>query len=303
MHHLADLSVRGEQKRAAEAAEEQDDVVSIEQLRDAGLTPGQIRGLVKRGHLHPRHRGVFTVGHRKLSVRGHLMAALLAGGATAFLSHRTAAAVYGLRDVSVRRIDVTVPGAKRRCRGPLKFHRMTSQPDVKVRNGLRVSSVPQMLIELAPLETRRELDRLITAAVRKGMLDLDKMRAALARYGRRPGIGKLRAALAAYLPTADRKSDLERDFDAFLAEHPEIPPPQRTNVYIDGWEIDCYWPEQRLAVELDGRPYHIAVRDTEKDKLKDAKLLIKGIRVMRITDARFKYDRDGVYEDLISLTS
>ena len=55
---------------------------------------------------------------------------------------------------------------------------------------------------------------------------------------------------------------------------------------IDGWEIDCYWPEARLAVELDGRPYHIAVRDIEKDKLKDAKLLRLQIKTMRITDMR-----------------
>jgi very-short-patch-repair endonuclease len=158
-----------------------------------------------------------------------------------------------------------------------------------------------MLIELAPHETARELDRLITCGVRKGFLDLDRMRTALVTNARRPGTAKLRKALGAYLPTEDRKSDLERDFDAFLREHPEIPPPAERNVYIDGWEIDCYWPEYKLAVELDGRPYHIAVREMEKDRYKDAKLLIIGIRTFRITGTRFNQDRAGVYDDLMSL--
>jgi hypothetical protein len=152
-----------------------------------------------------------------------------------------------------------------------------------------------MLIEVAPLETHRELDRLITEGVRKSFLDLGK----LALTVRRPGTAKLRTALAAYLPKPDRKSGLERDFDKFLDQHREIPPPAR-NVYIDGWEIDCYWPEHKLAVELDGRPYHIAVRDMEKDRLKDAKLLGIGIRTLRITDMRFECDRGGVLEDLLA---
>jgi hypothetical protein len=152
-----------------------------------------------------------------------------------------------------------------------------------------------MLIEVAPLETPRELDRLITEGVRKSFLDVGK----LALNGRRPGAAKLKVALAAYLPKPDRKSGLERDFDQLLARHPEIPPPER-NVYIDGWEIDCYWPEHKLAVELDGRPYHIAVRDMEKDKLKDAKLLRLGIRVLRITDTRLGLDPGGVLDDLLA---
>ncbi len=175
--------------------------------------------------------------------------------------------------------------------------RRTDATVVRTRDGLRVSSVPRLLIELAPRESPRELDRLITLAIRKRILDLDKMQAALGRQRRRPGLAKLKAALAAYLPRPDRKSGLERAFDELLAKHPEIPPPQR-NIYIDGWEIDCYWPEQRLALELDGRPYHVVVRDLERDRLKDAKLLTVGIRVLRITDSRFELDPLGALEDL-----
>lgn len=279
----------------AERARRQEGVISHEQLREVGYTDDEICGLVSRGQLIRLHRGVYAVGHRCLSTKAYLIAALLACGPEAFLSHRTASAVYGFRHVAIRRIDVTIPDSKRRSRGSLKIHHTSVAPDIKLRNGLRVSSVHQMLIELAPIETRDELDRLITAAVRKGMLDLDRVRLAL--EGRRPGVARLRAALGAYLPEHDRKSDLERDFDAFLRDHPEIPEPQR-NVYIGGWEVDCYWPERPLAVELDGRPYHIAVRDMEKDRIKDAKLLRLGIPTLRITDTRFRYDLAGVLSDL-----
>jgi hypothetical protein len=156
-----------------------------------------------------------------------------------------------------------------------------------------------MLIELAPSETAGELDRLITAGVRKGILDLAKMQATLSRHPRRPGLPKLRAALRDYLPRPDRKSGLEIAFDHFLARYPEIPQPQR-NIHVDGWELDCYWPEQRLAVELDGRPYHVAVEDIERDRRKDAKLLGIGIRVMRITDNRFEHDPLGALNDLLA---
>jgi hypothetical protein len=283
----------------AQIAARQLGVISLGQLRRAGLSYKQVEGWVKRRHLLPLHRGVFAVGHPRLVPRAHLVAALLAAGPQAFLSHRTAAAVWGLRELTTRRIELTVPGGRRRSRGSLVIHRTAHATDVVTRNGLRVSSVPQMLIELGPAETRRELDRLITQSVRKGILNLEKMQLALARHERHPGVVKLKAALEAYLPRPDRKSGLERAFDEFLAHHPEIPPP-RPNVHIDGWEIDCYWPEQRLAVELDGRPYHIAVRDMEKDRIKDAKLLGLGIRTMRITDSRFEHDRRGVYRDLLA---
>jgi hypothetical protein len=305
-----EVSVRGERKprlsevgaAVARIAGRQSGVISLRQLRQAGLTDGDIRGWVKRRHLLPLHRGVFAVGHAPLTPHARLTAALLATGPQAFLSHRTAAMVWGLRDITTRRIDVTVPGCKRGSRGALKLHQASVWPgpsEIRTRNGLRVSSVPRLLVELAPSESARELDRLITLAVRKRILDLDKMQMALARYARRPGLAKLKAALRDYLPRPDRKSGLERAFDELLAKHPEIPPPRR-NVHIDGWEIDCYWPEQRLAVELDGRPYHIVAREIERDRLKDAKLLKIGIRVLRITDSRFEYDPLGALGDLLA---
>lgn len=277
-------------------------VVSLLQLQAIGLSSEEIKWRVKRGFLHRLHRDVFAVGHVNLVAHARLVAALLTCGPSSFVSHRTAAAVWGLRELTTRRIAVTMPGMKARARPGLVVHRTARVPDpadVTTRNGLRVSSVARMLIELAATEKLSELDRLITQAVRKRILDLEQIETALARHARRPGIAKLKQALRDYRPRRDRRSDLERAFDRLIAGT-AIPPPQR-NVTIDGWEIDCYWPHVRLAVELDGRSYHTAVRDIEKDKLKDAKLLSRGIRTMRITDLRMTLDSRGILRDLSSL--
>jgi hypothetical protein len=153
----------------ARLAAKQFGVISLEQLLAIGLTYEEIRGRVKRGLLHELHPGVFAVGHRRLVPHARLIAALLTCGPASFLSHRTAAAVWGLRALTTKQIHVTMPGAKARTRTGLVTHRTSSglyQADLAVRNGLRVSSVPRMLIELARSERPSELDRLITQATR-----------------------------------------------------------------------------------------------------------------------------------------
>jgi hypothetical protein len=270
---------------------------------ECGLSRAAVYRLVERGQLHPLYRGVFMVGHARIVDHGRLIGALLAAGPTAWLSHRTAAAVYGLRALNVRRIELTVPGTSTRRLPGLELHRATRPPfngEVRQRNGLRVSSVARMLVELAPREKPTELNRLITVAARKGLLNIEQLAEALRRHRHRPGIAKLRAAAKDYLPRDDRKSELERAFDRELPRHPDIPQPLR-NIHIDIWEIDCYWPQERVALELDGRPYHVAVADIEKDRVKDAKLLGMGIAPMRITDRRWEYDRAGAMDDLRAL--
>ena len=288
----------------ARVASQQFGVISLEQLLAIGFGLKEIRARVRRGLLHPLHRDVFAVGHTRIVAHARLVAALLTCGPASFLSHRTAAAVWGLRELTTRRIEITVPGSRALRRDGLVVHRSGLEPDpadLANHNGLRVSSVPQMLIEQARHESLAELDRLITEAVRKRLLDLAVTEAALGRHARRPGVANLKHALRDYRPRRDRKSDLERAFDRLLAGT-DIPEPQR-NVIIDGWEIDCYWPVARLAVELDGRPYHVAVRDLERDRIKDAKLLRKGIRTMRVTDMRFRLDPEGVLADIRALTT
>ena len=161
-----------------------------------------------------------------------------------------------------------------------------------------------MLIELAPREAEEELVRLIEEGVRRRLFILDKVEAALARHARAPGLAELRCALRHYVDRSDRSSALERTFDRELANRPQLPQPER-NVRIRAggidWEIDCLWREQRVILELDGRPWHVLERDIEKDKLKDMKLGAAGYLPVRVTGSRFQRDAGGVFADLESL--
>ena len=281
-------------------------MVSREQLRELGFSDNQVRRMVGDSWLHPVHHNVFAVGNARVSARAHLLSALLSFGPRAFLSHRTAAAVWGMRLINVHDVEVTLPTGGGRGRERVTVHRTRHEPhqdDVRFRDKLRVSSVPRMLVELAGRETPAELERLVTVAVQKRLLRPDArdglatLEAALARHNRHPGMAKLAAVLASYRRIEDHKSQLELAFDRLLAEHPEIPQPLH-NIYIDVWEVDRFWPEHRLAVELDGRPYHIAVKDMERDRVKDAALQKLGLIPLRVTDFRFEHDVAGVLGDL-----
>jgi hypothetical protein len=299
-HHRRDVEL-------ARQAGRQSALITRDQLVELTFSRTQITWRVSNERLYLVHHNVYSVVHpRLLSDRAHLLAALLSMGPMAFLSHRTAAALYRLRPLNLRCIELTVPGTGGRKRPGLTIHRTTAPPhpsEVRTDIELRVSSVPRLLVELAARETADDLSRLITVAVQKRLLRPDTasgradLEAALARHVHHPGIARLHVALATYRRTESHRSQLELAFDAFLAEHPEIPDPQR-NIYIDGWEIDRCWPEHRLVVELDGRPYHVAAQDMERDRIKDAALQRLGHIPLRFTDFRFAHDLPGILRDL-----
>ena len=169
-----------------------------------------------------------------------------------------------------------------------------------MRAGFRISSAHRMLVELAARETPDELSRLITAAARKRLIDPHKLERTLARHARAARIGELRAALAAYRPTPADKSGFEREFAHWITTDPRIPPPQR-NVYLGGWELDFYWPDQHVVAETDGERYHMLPADRERDYRKDAWLQLHRIAVIRVGEFRFEHDRPGVLQDLLGL--
>jgi hypothetical protein len=284
----------------ARVCRRQDGAIGFDQLTELGFTEREVARLVAGGAFTRRHRGVYLDGRAPLGQRAHLFAALLAAGPTAFLSHRTAAAVHGLRAVNVRGIELTVVANRTPKRDGLRIHRTTDlHPDeVRTIDRLRLSSVSRMLIELAAREPRAELDRLIAEAARRRMLDLKRVADAIARHPRHPGLPKLTAALAAYQPAPPDKSRLERACADRLATRPEIPPPERNIKLAGRWEIDFLWRAQSLAVELDGRPYHLLPADQERDRVKDVWLQRHAIHVMRVTEFRFQHDLPGILGDL-----
>jgi hypothetical protein len=279
---------------------------SIAQLRAAGFTDAGVRGLVNRGVIERRHQGVYVTKLASLQPRGHLFAALLACNESAFISHRTAAAIHGLRPLNVHQVEVTITsGHTPPRREDMIVHRTSRAPlpgETRGFDGLRIASPSRTLVDLAVYENPQELARLVADAARRRLLDLRCIEASIAHRPRVAGADELRAALRGYRPTPVDKSTFEREFAHWLAQHPEIPPPQRNVVLDHRFELDFFWPEHRLVVETDGAPYHLTPDELERDHLKDAYLQRRDIKAIRVTGFRFEHDRSGILEDLVAMT-
>jgi hypothetical protein len=268
-----------------------------------GFTSREIDGLVAHGALRRLHRGVYADGRAPLSDHALLKASLLAfAGKDVWLSGKAASMGWSLEPVSLPNLEVTVVANATPCRRPgltVRSVRVAPHPsELRTRNGLRISSVPRLLIEAAAQgATTDDLHQLIEQAVRRNLLDIPDLAATLTRNLGHQGTAAAKTTCEEYLPHTDRKSGLERAFDRWLAKHPEIAAPQR-NIHLGPWEIDCYWPEQGLALELDGRPYHTVVDEIERDNRKDIWLQANGKLILRVTDSRFRRDKPDVYRDL-----
>jgi hypothetical protein len=167
---------------------------------------------------------------------------------------------------------------------------------------MRCASATRVFVELCATETVEELKRMIEAADRRNLLDRARMERAFVRHARRPGIVTLKEALADYRPRPFDKSGLERSVASAIVADPAIPAPER-NYAHEVRELDFWWPALRLNVETDGGAFHKTPADIERDKLNDTKLLALGIRVMRITEDRWRFDQSGTMADLRAIAT
>jgi hypothetical protein len=228
---------------------------------------------------------VYAVTLARLAARGRYLAAVLAGGERAGLSHRSAAGLWGLRpssgrvEITVSQSDGGVPGVQ------VHRSRMLDPQDFTIEDGIRVTSVARTLLDLSAVLRPQDLSLAIDRAERLGLFDLTAVGDVLDRAKGRKGAKLLRRAIAAYEPST-QKSELERRFKELLETTPDVPRPT-FNALVDGeigtHEIDAYWAEQKLAVQLDGFEFHRTRRDRERDAASDADLELAGNRVMRLT--------------------
>jgi very-short-patch-repair endonuclease len=261
-------------------------VVCRRQLAAAGITGAMLKARVASGHLLRLHRGIYAVGHTRLRREGWWLAAVLACGPRAALSHRDAAALHGIRPCSRAKVDVTVLGPRSQ-RPQIDLHRTTvlEPPDLTVVDGIPVTSVARTLVDLAGVVRPASLAKALSEAERMNLLDLRALRAAKARtQGRRgPGHARLAQALAELEAqgTTLTRSPLEVAFLG-LASAAGLPRP-RTNVHVEGFEVDVYWPDHRLVVELDGWEFHRSRDAFQRDRAKTTQLTLAGYVVLRFT--------------------
>jgi hypothetical protein len=262
-------------------------VVSRAQLLAAGVTERQIHWRLRRKRLHRVYRGVYAVGHAVLSQKGRWMAAVLAAGAGAALSHWSAATLLRMRNGRGPRSHVSSPKRRRAIDG-VTFHYATLADDeVTVEDGIPVTTPARTAVDLAPSLPGPSLARMLDAVETRG--------AALAelveRYPRRAGVPKLRGLTA----VAWTRSDLEGWFLEAI-ERAGLPQPA-VNANVGGHEVDFAWREHGVIAELDTYLTHGSRYAFEHDRERDRKLTAAGWRVVRLTEA----DRDGALRDLSRL--
>jgi very-short-patch-repair endonuclease len=287
--------------RVAAMADAQHGVVAAWQLRDLGMAYSVMAERATRGHLFRIHHGVYAVGRRNLTTKGHWMAAVFACGRHSFRSHRTAAALHGVRQTSQRKVDITTP-TWRPDRPTIRIHSATLRPeDTANLDNIPTTSIARTILDLAALLTETQLARVIEEAERRQLFDLRSLHKAMGRRPTARGTKTLRSVLAAYTDPANTRSELERAFLA-LIRNAKISEPL-VNTIVAGLEVDFFWPQFNLVVELDGRAYHTTAKAFERDRERDAILLRHGIRVLRITYNRLTTAPGSVIADLTALTT
>lgn len=295
----------GNDEAIAELAERQHGVVARAQLVALGLGRGAIDERLKKKRLHRVHRGVYAVGYRGRTRTGWWMAAVLACGPGAVLSHRCAAALWGILEGWPTIVDVSVP----RPLGPrdgIRVRRASIAADERtVHAGIPVTTVARTLLDLAAVLDLHQLNRALERAEALRLADGTPLVALVERHRGRRGTANLRAAMKEGIRPVVTKSELERRFLTFIDEA-GLPRP-RTNVWLqvgDDWvEVDCAWAEQRLIVELDSRAYHRSVQAFERDRRRDRALLVGGWRVSRVTERAISRADDALRKELLALLS
>jgi very-short-patch-repair endonuclease len=273
-----------------ELARRQHGVVGRAQLKALGWGDDAVDWQVKRRRLHRVHHGIYVVGYPALTRNGQFMAAVLACGDKAALSHFSAAVLWGLLSTEGK-IHVSTPTGRRRP--GLMVHRAAlEEGELTKRAGIPVTKPARTLVDLADVAPRRTLERAFDEAE---FLRLDCTGLA-PRHGRR-GSGVLASVLAVHKAGSTRtRSELEEMFLA-LCDRYQLPRPE-VNVHVEGYECDFVWAEQRLIVETDGAAAHSGERRRARDLERDAELVAAGWRVIRVTYERLAREPQRVAEQI-----
>jgi very-short-patch-repair endonuclease len=255
-------------------AARQQGLVTRGQLVALGIDKKGIDRRVRDGRLTRLHRGVYLAAPLPAQFTPE-MAAVLACGPTAVLSHHSAAALHGIRPREERDVHVTVTGGQPRSRPGIRVHRARALESIR-RHGIPVTTPARTLLDLATVLPRRDLERAVEEAQLRRLVS---RRALIDAQTGHHGTPALHAALVdePRLTRSEAEAELLR-----LIRAAGLPTPL-TNARVGRYEVDFLWPEHGLVVEMDGFAYHSSRHAFERDRLRDADLQSLGLRVIRVT--------------------
>jgi very-short-patch-repair endonuclease len=262
-----------------------------------GFTPDAIKHRLATGRLYRVARGVYLVGRPELSRHGEWMAAVLSCGPAAMLSHGSAAALWGIGR-EWRQIEVTLRSASPRRQPELKVRRRPTLGDrhVTEREGIPVTGLVQTLVDLAAVHKRPAVERAVNEADRLELIDPPTLRRALEMHRCEPGVRPLRTMLDRRTFRLTR-SDLESLFLPIAAEA-GLPVPL-TKQWVNGFEVDFYWPALGFVIETDGLQYHRTPAEQARDRLRDQAHTAAGMTNLRFTHEQVRYEPEHVRAILI----
>jgi very-short-patch-repair endonuclease len=234
---------------------------------------------VGEGRLHPRHRGVYAVGHLSPAPEARWAGALLACGEDSALSRHAALANHGLGRPPAL-ITVVVARKARAHRG-VRAHRSTLHDgEVVIRKGLRTTSVERTLLDIAAIG--EPVERLVAEATAKRLTSIAKLRAYLERRAGARGGARLRRCIEGRQTRSRAEDEFARWIEAQGIDPPEF------NVPFGPYTLDAVWPERRLVVEVDTYETHGTRHSFEADRERDGYLLARGLRTIRVTPRQWR---------------
>jgi very-short-patch-repair endonuclease len=283
-------------------------VLSLAQMRGAGLSESGIRREVAQGRLHPLFRAVYAYGNPNVGERGKLWAATLACGPGAVVSHRSAAALVGLIDRGPVVIDVIARGSRGRKIDGIRVHRVRPlrRDEIGTFDGIPCTSPARTFVDLAATVGLRTLRSGFERAAAKRLLDLDAIEVVLAR-GPRRGAGLLRGLIAEWrlaAPVARRgrlKSPLEAKVLPMVLRGGAPEPRLNTPVRLASGksiEVDFLWEAERFVVEADSRDFHATDVAFIRDRWRDRELMRVGYATLRVSHQEAESESAAVAETI-----
>jgi hypothetical protein len=286
-------------RAVAALAARQHGVVAWAQLAKLGMSRNELHTRVVAGRLHLLHRRVYgIVGFPLLRIEGQWLAAVLAVGDGAALSHRSAASLWDLLPPGARDPDVAVSRKLKRRTG-IRLHCLRSLPDghVTTRNAIPCTTVARTIVDLAADLPPRRLERVLGEAEVLRLYDRTEIEAVLATHPRRAGSRQLRTLLGGPDPSTTRTRSPLEELLLALCDRAGLQRPEFNVPYTlpDGTEIsiDAFWRSAGLAVELDGRGFHSSWRAQIRDRRRDAQLTLAGLKPLRFTKADLTADANA----------
>jgi predicted transcriptional regulator of viral defense system len=287
----------GLDRELADLARSQWGVVSLAQLEALGLGARAVQLRAQSGRLRRVHRGVYAIGGAALPREGRYLAAVLACGPGAVLSHTSAAVHWVVLTYDAPKPHVTAPASRAGAPG-IRLHRTRSLDarDAATHRGIPITTLARTLLDLAASSPKSHLEHAIGQAMRNELYDHRAIEEILQRHEGRPGTRALRQAT---IDPAFTRSEVERRFRR-LCRRADLPQPLSNYVLAaldhEPYEVDFYFPAYRLVVETDGWDTHGTRIAFERDRAKDAALTAAGYTVLRFTQRQIAYDPGTVAE-------